>query len=353
MRKFAVFSGFLGAGKTTAMIAVIRRYSELFGKAAMISNDLGRGVTLADHRQALLSRCAASEITEECICFVHERLAERLNAYYDNGFELVLSDIPGFGVGALEHVYHGMNADYPGLYDPAPFTVLIEPRSVAVLRGEIEDGMAPILDAQLKEADLIVLNKRDLLSDEGLAKQTAWLQARYPEAKVLAVSALTGAGIDELCLALKDGTASLRHPEIDYEDAGLIRAMDSLTEYYLQYHAVVCCNDFDGTAYLFGLAEAIRQGIAAAGGASPHFKLLAWSPEGDWGKADLLGTDRPIQVTRAFARPCTQIAVLLNTSARCPAKELEALVESAVFTVSDRYQLELTIHKKDCFNLGE
>lgn len=353
MNKFAVFSGFLGAGKTTAMIAVTRFYSSRFGKAAMISNDLGHGVTLADHRQALLSGCRAHEITDECICFVHEQLAAQLDACFADGCDLVLSDIPGFGVGALEHVYHGMNSDYPGTYALAPFTVFIEPRSLRVLRGELRDDMAPILHAQLLEADLIVLNKCDLLENAALAEQKNWLQEHYPEASVLAVSALTGAGLEELCLALRDKTASLRHPSIDYEDAGLIRAMDSLTEYYLQYYAVVCCNDFDGTAYLLELAEAIRRGIAAAGGASPHFKLLAWSPEEDFGKVDLLGVDRPIEVTHRFAAPCTQIAVLLNTSARCPARELEKLVGEAVDAVSERYQLELMIHKKDCFNLGE
>ena len=47
MKKFAVFSGFLGSGKTTAMMALTRFYGERFGRAAMISNDLGEGVTLA------------------------------------------------------------------------------------------------------------------------------------------------------------------------------------------------------------------------------------------------------------------------------------------------------------------
>jgi hypothetical protein len=31
-----------------------------------------------------------------------------------------VSDIPGFGVGALEHVYHGMEHDYPAAFEFAP-----------------------------------------------------------------------------------------------------------------------------------------------------------------------------------------------------------------------------------------
>ncbi len=47
MKKCAVFSGFPGSGKTSTMMALTRYYSAHCGKAAMISNDLGEGVTLA------------------------------------------------------------------------------------------------------------------------------------------------------------------------------------------------------------------------------------------------------------------------------------------------------------------
>ena len=49
MKKFAVFSGFLGSGKTTAMMALTHLLSAKYGKAAMITNDLG-GQGLADDR---------------------------------------------------------------------------------------------------------------------------------------------------------------------------------------------------------------------------------------------------------------------------------------------------------------
>ena len=48
----------------------------------MISNDLGHGVSLADDRFARLSGCNASQITDDCICYVNEQLADRLNGYY-------------------------------------------------------------------------------------------------------------------------------------------------------------------------------------------------------------------------------------------------------------------------------
>ena len=353
MQKFAVISGFLGSGKTSLMMALTRYHSERFGPAAMISNDLGEGVTLADHKLAQLSRCRAEQITDECICFCHDVLTGRLETLYGGGCELVVSDIPGFGVGAQEHVYHGLSEKYPGRFALAPFTVLIEPQKLEQLCLSRAGDMGYILDAQLREADLIILSKCDQLSEEELETQLSWLAERYPFADRLAVSAKTLRGMDALCLALREKSASLRHPDIDYDDEGLQGAMGSLSEYYLQYRAVVCCDDFDGSAYLSDLAGEIDRAVAGAGFDIPHLKLLAWGPEDDYAKVDLLGGGRAIETPRRFERPCTDIAVLLNASAACPDEELDRFIGEAVKTVSERYALELTVFKKDRFGLGE
>ncbi len=332
MKKFAVFSGFLGSGKTTAMMALTKYHSAHRGKAAMISNDLGHGVNLADNRLANLCGCNASEMTEECICYQNENLADRLNAYYDDGCELVVSDIPGFGVGALEHVYHGLTEKFPGQFDLAPFTVLVEPKTVEILRSGAGGDLRYLYDTQLVEADLIVLNKCDLLTPERCDADLAWLREHYPLAETIAISALKEEGLEAL---------------------SRVAAMSHMSEYYLQYHAVVCCNDFDGNAYLMDMAEAVQTGVREAGHEIPHLKLLAWEPEGDFGKVDLLGTGREIEVVHRFTKPCTELAVILNASADCPADALEALITGAARAVSERYQLERMIFKQECFGMGE
>ncbi len=338
MPKFAVISGFLGAGKTSVMMALTKHDPA----AAMISNDLGEGVELADHRFAKLSGCSASQITDECICFCHDRLLQELERRFQEGKTLVVSDIPGFGVGALEHVYHGL----AGKLDFAPLTVLVEPAAIEALRSG--GDLAHIQDAQLREADLIVLNKCDLLSPAEVELACAFLASRYPEAEVLAISARRGDGIDALCRAIREGSASMRHPEIDYEGDALQNEMASLSEYYLQYHAIVCCFDFDGTDYLRALAEEIARNPVAI----PHLKLLAWTPDGDYGKVDWMH-GQALEITRPFSRPCTELAVVINATAACEPKRLDSMISVAEQTVSDRFQLEVTVHKRECFGMGE
>ena len=224
MKKFAVFSGFLGSGKTTTMMALTRIFSAHHGKAAMISNDLGQQ-SLADHKLAALSGCNASELTGSCICYITETLVERLDSLFDKeGCELVISDIPGFGVGALDHVYHTLQRDYPGRYELAPFTVLTEPQVLAQLRAGNSD-IHYILHTQLVEADLIVLNKCDLLTREEIQQECRWLETHYPQARVIPISALTGAGLEDLSQTMIRQSASMNRPDIGYGGEAFGRAM--------------------------------------------------------------------------------------------------------------------------------
>lgn len=351
MKKFCVISGFLGSGKTTVMMALTRYWNSSGIPAAMISNDLG-SKGLADHRYASLAGCNASELTGNCICYQTENLAARLEERFAEGCQMVLSDIPGFGVGALEHVYHTLHRQYPNCCTLSPFTVLVEPHSLKLLAQE-NDPRSYILHAQLVEADLIVLNKRDLLSSSQLENARSLLASKYPLARILTVSSLTGSGVPELAQALLEGSASLRRPDIGYGGPSFQKAMGCISEYNSQYYVQVCCNTFDGNQYLLDLGNAVSRGIQQVKAQIPHLKLLAWEPEGDYAKLDLLGTDREIRVTKRFSHPCTDLAVVLNTSALCPSDTLDNIVSVAAEQISRKYGLTKLDFMKECFGMGK
>lgn len=342
MRKFAVFSGFLGSGKTSTMMALAKQNS----KNAMIVNDLG-SEGLTDKRLAKLRGCNAVEITGDCICYQNEKLMAQLEELYSSGFELVISDIPGFGVGALEHVYHGLEEKFPGQCELAPFTVLVEPDTVKTLSAGFNEDLYYILNTQLVEADLIVLNKCDSISEDEKAAYSAWLRKNYPQAELICISALTGENMDALENALLCGKASMHKPDIGYEGEAFTKIMSKVCEYNIQYYAVVCCESFDGNDYLLKLAEEIKSAVASIGAEIPHMKLLAWEPEGEYAKADMMGTKRPVEVSQRFSHPCTELAVALNSSAFGDREQLDKAVTAAIEKVSEKFQLELSIFKKE------
>lgn len=101
-----------------------------------------------------------------------------------------MSDIPGCGIGALEHVYGRLDRDYKDDYTLAPFTVVTDPERLRMIMPEQADINLPeelkfLLDAQLKEADCVVLNKTDLMTQEEIDRYMKFLKEACPDIPVL------------------------------------------------------------------------------------------------------------------------------------------------------------------------
>lgn len=131
---FLVFSGFLGSGKTSMMITLLKELEARGLPAATISNDLGaRG--FVDTYYSKACGCDATELSGACICYQTENLVDRLRRVLESeGHAVAMSDIPGFGVGALEHVYHKLNERYPNEFTLLPFTAVTDLRCVRQLQ---------------------------------------------------------------------------------------------------------------------------------------------------------------------------------------------------------------------------
>nr|SIP63277.1 cobalamin synthesis protein, P47K [uncultured bacterium] len=350
-----VCSGFLGAGKTTTMMALEKECRQRGIGASIISNDLGsRG--LADHAYLSALGCSCSQMTGDCICDQRENLVSRLRRLYEEGSQIVFSDIPGFGVGALEHVYHRLAKDYPEEFTLAPFTVVVERASLEKIMGEesastLPDDLAYILDAQLKEADLILLNKGDLLSDEEREECLAFLSRTWPDTPVLCLSAATGEGASAVMEYLLTHGSQMKKPDLGSGGVAFRKALGKMSESYLQYYARVCCEQMDADAYLCDLAREIRDGLRKPGWDIPHLKLFGRTEDGSFSKVDLLGIGREPVLTHPMGKPCVDLAVQLNASAACPWGEFSRIVNGAIDRVSAAHQLSVVRFYEESFGI--
>ena len=359
MKKFLVVSGFLGAGKTTSMIRLYHEMNEnLHVKTGLIANDLGEK-DLVDTLFSRVCGCRAEELTGECICYQMENLVDCLRGYFDREhYEFVMSDIPGCGVGALDHVYHKLTEAYPGEFELAPFTVVADPRFLTVIMPEHADRNLPeemeyLFRTQLKEADVIVLNKTDLLTGEEQSRIVEFLKQTCPEAEIFPVSARTGAGISELARYLLEHTASLRQPDIGYGGEEFMAAEEKLSWYDRQYYVKVCCDTFDANSYLKDLAEGIINRLQAEGRNVPHMKIFAGSAEGEWAKLSVLGIGEPLEIDHRFTRPVVDMPVIINARAACEADLFAAIANEVIEETGRKYQLETMIFCTKSFGVTD
>ena len=195
-QRFMVVGGFLGAGNTTSMLALTRYLNSNNRKGCIITNELG--MNQVDTHFSLKSNFSVTEVPDKCICWVMDDVVDKLNRLRrTENPDIIMSDIPGCGVGALDHVYHVLANNHADEFSLAPFTAIVEPRRVKMLMNHDMEKTLPgelqyIMEVQLAEADLILLNKIDLLSEEEISGMVAFLQKICPGTEILPISGKNG-----------------------------------------------------------------------------------------------------------------------------------------------------------------
>ncbi len=356
--KYMIVSGFLGAGKTTSMIAMCRCINKKYGKGAIIANDLG-AKNLVDADYTRTADVAINEITGDCICYVTEDLVSHIDRLANDGADVVMSDIPGCGLGALDHVYITLKNDYPGKYDLLPFVCVVDPERLRMVLPErasinLPEEMRFLLDAQMAEADLIVLNKIDLLDDEELAADLEFIRAAYPDIPVMTMSARTGEGVEEVVDYVMAHRSPAEHREIGYGSEEFDAAEAQMCWYNRRFFAKERNGaDIDFNQVVDDFLEAIRDGLIEAKRNVPHLKLFAAGEGDDFVKASLIGVDYDIEYERKLDHDYTAMAIIVNARAVCESETMGDIMEDALDAIKQKHNLKCNVIFTECFGFAD
>jgi hypothetical protein len=172
---------------------------------------------------------------------------------------------------------------YGDRFSVAPLSVLIDPVRGARILG-IEPGkvFAPkvvyVYRKQLEEADVIVINKSDLVDADRLERLKDALAIEFPRAEILAISALHSQGLDPWFARILSGElASFTAPELDY---GIYAEGEAMLGWFNATVRVCGAAPFSGNRLLAELALSIQRRLASGGAEIAHLKMTL-TPEED------------------------------------------------------------------------
>lgn len=355
--RFMVVSGFLGAGKTTTMIALGDYMNKHNNRVGIIANDLG--ANLVDTNLTQVSGCTVEEIASGCICYQMDNTIDRIRRLRDkDGCDFVMSDIPGCGVGALDHVYHRLADDCADEFTLSPFMVVVDPERIRMIMPEKADINLPeelvyLLKLQLEEADLVVLNKCDLLTQEEIDRDVAFLKEACPDVPVLTISALKRTGIAELAEFITSHESALKNFSVR-DDEAFAAAETKLTWYNRRvFFKTLDGSKVDCNEVIDDLIEEIRMGLIERKRNVPHLKTFASAGNGDINKCSLIGVDYDIEHTETFLRGHKKFSMIINARAVCESRPMARIVDDAVDEICDRYNLDCQIFFTECFGMGD
>src|SRR6266436_4093776 len=168
--RYIMVGGFLGAGKTTAMLRLGEHLAAQGIRVGLVTNDQSSG--LADTTLLSTSGFPVEEITGGCFCCRFNSLteaAERLTSRVTP--DVFLAEPVGSCTDLKASVSYPLRRMYGDNFSVSPLSVVVDPiRALRILGLEPGKVFSPkvmyVYEKQLEEAEIIVVNKIDLLTDE-------------------------------------------------------------------------------------------------------------------------------------------------------------------------------------------
>ncbi len=179
---YIMIGGFLGAGKTTAILKLAEHMRARGLRVGLITNDQSTG--LVDTALLGSQGFSVEEITGGCFCCKFHSLVEASERLSRNTRpDVFIAEPVGSCTDLLATVGYPLRRIYGENFRIAPLSVMVDPIRALRILG-LEPGRAfsskvlYVYGKQLEEGEIIVINKADLLDGGRLVKLQAALARR-------------------------------------------------------------------------------------------------------------------------------------------------------------------------------
>jgi Ni2+-binding GTPase involved in maturation of urease and hydrogenase len=348
--RFVLVGGFLGAGKTTLLAQLARRYAARGLNVGIVTND--QAGELVDTHLLRGQGFAVEEVTGSCFCCNFHGLldqVERLSVAQRP--DVILAEPVGSCTDLVATVLEPLRRMYGTEFSPAPYAVLLKPgHARPILAGEPDRGFSPeaeyILRKQLAEADLVAINRCDVLSSEEIDELERLLQRDYPGTPTLRLSARTGLGLDALMEFLdRRGDFGRKVLEIDYD---LYAAGEADLGWLNSRSRIASLRPLPLDDLLRALVQTLQDDLRQRGVEPAHLKVIGQA-DGCFGVANLVGSDQPTELSVAACCRPTHIDLIVNARVACAPELLQARVTAALHEVCERYGATVEPLHAECF----
>lgn len=329
--KLIIVGGFLGAGKTTLLARTRRELAAQGKKCGLVTND--QAPDLVDTIWLSDDLGAVREVSGSCFCCNFNGFAAALQNLAEQGAEVIIAEPVGSCTDLSATILQPLKDKHGLEYDPAPFTVLLDPDRAREVLGLKKSSLHPdalyILERQLAEADRILLNKADLLSEEQINDLRAGLESSFPGAAPRAISARAGRGVPEWLadmLSAKEAAGG-RLIEVDYDRYANGEAVLGWLNLRADTPPAAAA---DGVGYLSDFMNRLRWKLLDTGFEVGHVKVLLSSPQGRY-MVNLIDNEREPVISTVDGDPGAESGdLIINARVECEPEALEKLVRETL-----------------------
>jgi G3E family GTPase len=341
--KVLLVGGFLGAGKTTLLLAAAKELMARGLRVGLVTND--QGADLVDTALATARQVPVTEVVGGCFCCRFPDLMasmEHLRATVEP--QVILAEPVGSCTDLMATVLRPLSRYYAGDYEVGPLTVLVDAQRNT---EAFTETVTYLYGKQLAEAEVLALNKVDLLTPQERERWLAQLHQQHPGIELFSLSARTGEGLAAWLDSVLSKPSRLAQPlEIDYQ-----RYAEAEAEMgWLNLKAAVRAGrPFSAGDWLVAMMQTLAQQLAAQEAAIAHVKAQVVAPEVEL-KASLTDADKPLYWDMWSPHSETARAqLILNARVQTDPPALARAVRRALEDVRPQPDFRVDIVHFQCF----
>jgi len=300
--------GFLGAGKTSLILAAAEKLQRRGLRVAAILND--QGEDLVDTQLASQHGVLADQVTDGCFCCKFGDLlaaAERLEVHQP---DVIFAEAVGSCTDIVATTLRPLLRDHADRFRLAPFTVLVDGLMAEALLAD--EDMFFLWKNQTDEADLVWCTKHDL-----------WFGH---SGNMRHLSARTGEGVDEWLEQVMGEGVVVGAKALDLDYCRYARAEAALA--WLNCRAIVRPHVACSPAMVVGpLLDGLDAAFSRAGARIVHLKVMGQCETGYVKAAQCSNGQHPEVEGVLDASPAAEHDVLVNLRALGDPEILRGIVQ--------------------------
>jgi Ni2+-binding GTPase involved in maturation of urease and hydrogenase len=355
---YIMLGGFLGSGKTTAVAALAQRLSAKGLRVGLITNDQGQ--ELVDTAMLRSKGFATEEIPGGCFCCRFNSLVDAADRLTESTRpDVFIAEPVGSCTDLVATVTYPLRRMYGDQFRIAPLSVLLDPvRALRVFGLQPGGSFSPkvlyIYRKQLEEADIIVISKSELLLPGQLEALQSAISQEFPNAKVLAASARTGAHLEEWFSQIETSEQVERQTmDVDY---GVYAEGEALLGWLNATAALSIAGEFDANLLIQSLAAEIQQRLQAVAAEIAHLKMT-YSPDGGLGDiavVNLVRNDYVPELAIRLEQPAGGGQLVINLRAEAAPEVLADALRAALPAAAASVEgLQMTLEHLEFFRPGK
>jgi G3E family GTPase len=355
--RYIMVGGFLGAGKTTAILKAAQHLRDLGLRVGLITNDQSFGLvdtaTLSSHGFAV------EEITGGCFCCKFNSLvgaSQKLST--DAAPDVFIAEPVGSCTDLKATVDYPLRRLYGDNFRIAPLSVLVDPTRAMRIVG-LESGktfsrkVVYIYRKQLEEAEIIVINKAELLSPDRLESLRTALGREFPQARVHVMSARLGNGLEEWVKLITAQSPRLSGAmDVDYDTYAEGEALLGWLNAAVTVES--SAGSFDGNVLLSDMAESIQSALGEHRIEIAHLKMTLTPDEegGDIAVGNLVGNQEKPELSHTLDEPLDSGQMIVNLRAEADPQTLRELTVAAIEKATGIAGVTIRFAHIECFRPG-